>query len=114
MSNQSTNDPIKNYSFSTEEMEFSRLKRDRVFEIIEMLYKDGNPGFPTMANGKVKTSGGRKISAIWNDVGECIVGGIRVKPFDLIRPTRKEIEKAKSAKQALRTALMFIIILAIL
>lgn len=110
MNIKTTTDPVQNYSFSTEEIEFSHLKNNREFEIHDFLYKDGNPGFPTKVIGEVKTTEGRRISAIWNDVGECIAGGIRVKPFDLIKPTREQIE---TAKQALKMMSMFIIILAI-
>ena len=78
--------------FSTSEIETSRLKCNLSFSTNDMYFDDRRRGYPTHICGIVKTRRGVIIIASWNQHGECKVKGVRVKSFDLVRPTQSEID----------------------
>jgi len=82
--------------FSTEEVENSKLKCNFPFESTDMFYDDLKRGFPTNILGVIKTPNGALLSVSWNQHGECTSQGVRLKSFDLVRPTQKVIDSEKT------------------
>lgn len=98
-----------NPRLTTQEMENSQTKCGCEFQIITMFFDDNKPHLPTMAIGKINTGQGLKIPATWNQYGECTVNSRRVKSFDLIAPSQKEIDEAKPVIVALVSVVLTII-----
>ena len=94
-----------NPRFSTGEIESSKLKCNLHFETTDLYFDDLKRGYPTHILGFVKTKRGIKIRSAWNQQGECWVTGIRVKSFDMIRPTQREMDSAKTV--AISTMVLF-------
>ena len=80
---------------TTEEMEQCQTRGGSVFKITSIHFEDNKPHFPTKALGHINTNQGWKLSATWNQLGECIINGLRVTSCDLIGPNRKEINNIK-------------------
>lgn len=99
--------------FSTDEIENSKLKCNLSFETTGMFYDDEKRGFPTHILGIVKTKRGIPLHASWNQHGECTVKGIRVKSFDLVRPTQSQMDSGKSVLTSLVVGLIVITVCAI-
>lgn len=96
--------------FSTQEIESSKLKCNLRFETTDLFYDDGKRGFPTHILGYVKTRPGRLLSASWNQHGECTVKGIRVKSYDMVRPTQSQMDSGKSVITSLVVGLIVILV----
>lgn len=81
--------------FSTQEIENSKLRCNLQFTTNDMYFDDEKRGFPTHICGTIKTGRGNIILASWNQHGECTVKGKRIKSFDMVRPTQKEIDSSR-------------------
>ena len=86
---------IMNPRFSVEELENSHTKCGWEFKITTMFFDDNKRHFPTQALGWIDPVQGNKIIATWNLRGECFVNGRRIKSFNLIKSTQKEIDAIK-------------------
>ena len=86
---------ISNTRFTTEDMEKGKTRCGNNFKITSMYFEDLKPHFPTMAMGYINTDQGWKINAIWNQFGECTIGGLRMISFDLINSNQKKEDEAK-------------------
>jgi len=95
--------------FTTEEVENSKLKCNFHFESTDMFFDDEKRGFPTNILGVIKTPAGTLLSVSWNQHGECTSQGIRLKSFDLVRPTQKEIDSARPVLTILTIGLIVIV-----
>ena len=83
---------ILNPRFSVEELENSHTECGWEFKITTMFFDDNKRHFPTQALGWIAPVQGNKIIATWNLRGECFVNGSRIKSFNLIKSTLKEID----------------------
>ncbi len=96
--------------FSTEEIEGSKLRGGLSFRSTTLFFDDLKPGLPTLVLGYVTTKKKNSIHATWNKYGECFVQRKRIKSFDLIRPTQREIDSQKTFGEALLVGVIVIII----
>jgi len=96
-----------NPRFSTDEIESCKLKCNLHFETTDLYFDDLKPGYPTHILGFIKTPRGIDIFASWNQNGECSVNSLRVKSFDMIRPTQREMDSAKTV--AISTMVLFFV-----
>jgi|SRR5665647_492740 len=101
---------IMNPRFSIEELENSHTKCGCEFKITSLFFDDNKRNFPTKVVGWINPLQEHKIIATWNQNGECFVNSRRMKSFDLVRPTLKEIEALKPVFMGM----IFIILLLIL
>jgi len=86
---------ISNTRFTTEDMEKGKTRCGNNFKITSMYFEDLKPYFPTLAMGYINTDQGWKISATWNQYGECTIGGLRMFSFDLINLNQKKNDEVK-------------------
>ena len=86
---------IINPRFSIDEMENSRTQCGCELKITSMFFDDNKRHFPTKAIGWIGPVQGSKIIATWNQHGECLVNGRRIKSFDLVKPTKKELDAVR-------------------
>lgn len=86
---------ISNNRFTTEEIEKCKTRCGSDFKITSMYFEDHKPHFPTMVIGDINTDQGWKISATWNQFGECTIKGLRMNSFDLINSNRNKIDEVK-------------------
>jgi len=98
---------IMNPRFSIEEMENSHTKCGCEFKITTLFFDDNKRHFPTQVLGWIDPEQGNKIMATWNLRGECFVNGNRIKSFNLIKSTQKEID-------AIRTVLLGLLFISLL
>jgi hypothetical protein len=99
--------------FSTAEIESSKLKCNLEFEATGFYYDDEKRGFPTHILGYIKTRKGHLLHASYNKYGECTIKGKRIKSFDLVRPSQKEIDAASSIVTSLFIGVIVITVCAI-
>lgn len=79
---------------TTREMESSQTRCGCDFQITSMFFEDLKPNFPVKTIGCIHTGQGWKIFATWNQNGECMVSGRRIKSFDLVTPDQREFDQA--------------------
>lgn len=79
---------------TTREMESSQTRCGCDFQITSMFFEDSNPDFPVKSIGRIKTGQGWKIFVTWNQSGECMISGSRIKSFDLVTAQQKEFDQA--------------------
>ena len=98
---------IINPRFSIDEIENGHTKCGFEFKITALFFDDNKRHFPTKALGWIDPVQESKIIATWNLRGECFVNGRRIKSFNLIKSTQKEID-------AIRPVLLGLILISLL
>ena len=101
---------ILNPRLTTQDMENSQTRCGCDHQILSMYFDDNRPNFPTHTLGCINTGQGWKILSAWNQYGECMVNCRRIKSFDLVTSSQKEINEAKPVMIGMLCLLLIIIL----
>ena len=102
------NKEIFNPLFSIEDVELCHIRNWVEFRI-DVLFFENDDQIPHMIKGKVNgVKGWEKIE--WNERGEAMIMGMRIKDYDLIR-TREQQKAIKSSKTFLIALLILVAVI---